>query len=266
MKLWLPSLGLLVASLGGCRVYDYDQIDSSQEYTRVAEVKRDWSYADRIYVASKDVWWDLVDIASLDTSWGEGLLVNVHATRLGNAGLGYFDGLRCGWVQRAQGTWAERGYEYGLGPFYWKNKTREPVYGNRVLFERGLEYEGFELDKNNIDGHVLDFGARVHLALVGVSVDVSPKEVVDFGTSVAQWFYTVALWPFDAVYDIDPPEIDLSDDNELSRLRRDLGSRGGSIYQPSTPWLERIGREVPPKRPVGEASESELEAGLDPLR
>jgi hypothetical protein len=277
-KFWLAPMGALspgllacgaavltvAGLLSGCRVYDYDQVELSQQYQTVADVKRDWSYTDRLYVAAKDVCWDLLDVVSLDTSWGDGMIANVHFTRFANAGLGWFDGLRVGWDQRASGTWAERGYEYGVGPFYWKDKTKEPVYGNRILFERGYSYTGFELDKNNVDGEALDFGARLHLAYVGASVDVSPKEVVDLFASVGGFAYTLVLWPFSAVYDLDPPEIDLSDDNELSRIRKDLGTLSGQIYQPTTPFLERTGKALPPKRSEGHAVESEMSA--DALR
>jgi len=274
-KLWLAPLtgtgslacsALLASGLVGCRVYDYDQVELSQEYQTVADVKRDWSYTDRLYVSCKDVWWDLLDIVSLDTSWGDGLIANVHFTRFGNLGLGWFDGLRLGWNQRASGTWAERGYEYGVGPFYWKDKTKEPVYGNRVLFENSYSYTGFEIDKNNIDGETLDIGARVHLAYVGVSADVSPKEAVDFVVSVGSFAYTLVLWPFSAIYDLDPPEIDLSDDNELSRIRKELGTLSGQIYQPTSPFLERTGYSLPPTRPEGKSTETEMSMGLDPIR
>lgn len=259
-------LSLIASGLVGCRVYDYDQVELSEQYQTVADVKRDWSYTDRLYVATKDVVWDLLDIVSIDTSWGDGLIANAHFTRLANAGFGWFDGMRVGWNQRASGTWAERGYEYGVGPFYWKNKTVEPVYGNRVLFERDFEYTGFEIDRNNIDGETLDIGARVHLAYVGVSADVSPKEILDFAVSVGGFAYTLVLWPFSAIYDLDPPEIDLSDDNELSRIRKDLGTLSGQIYQPTSPWLERTGRSLPPSRPTGEATEIEMTSSMDPLR
>ena len=66
--------------------------------------------------------------------------------------------------------------------------------------------------------------------------------------------------------DVDPPEIDLSDDNELSRIRKELGTLSGQIYQPTSPFLERTGYSLPPKRPEGKSTEVEMSMGLDPLR
>ena len=261
----LAPLALLAVSFAGCQVYDYDQVELSEEYQTVADVKRDWSYTDRVYISAKDTWWDFWDIVTIDASFGDGFILNAHATRLAQAGLGWFDGLRVGWNQRASGTWAERGYEYGLGPFYWRDKAKEAVYGNRILFEQDLAYTGFELDKNHVDGEKFDLGARVHLAWVGLEADVHPKEILDFFFSVGGFAYTVLLWPIGAAYDLDPPEIDLSDDNELSRLRRDLGTSSGQIYRSSGPFLERTGHVLPPVRKSGDASDEELEMVIDPM-
>ena len=257
-KFWVPALGLAATSLLGCQVYHLDGTELSKEYATVAEVKSDWSYGDRLYISAKDTFWDIFDVLSVDASFGDGFVANAHATRFLNLGMGWFDGICWGTIERGYGRWSERGFEYGMGPFYWKNLTRQPIYGNRSLFEKGIEYEGFELDQMNKDGEKLDLGARLHLAYLGLDVNASPKELLDLGVSVVELGYHLVLWPVNWALDLDPPMIDLSDDDELAHLERELGTQSAQVYQGSSPFLERVGQVFPPVRKEGERTSDEV--------
>ena len=170
-----------------------DQATNAQFPIRSAPVKEE---VDRVfeerypgvinwaYVWGKDRWFDLLDVVSWDLSVGRGFGANIALTDYGEAG----DGRSWGQRGRAFGMWDESSVDRGLGPFYWVEYERTPVWGTQTLFGQDYKYTGWDLlesgDSNVIHNDWSEFGASAHLFAVGGRVAASPIEAVDFAAGL----------------------------------------------------------------------------------
>ncbi len=239
---------LAALAAGACR--------STPSHRNVVD-NTDWQYGPLLWNASKDVFHDFFDIAYVNLGVGDGLLVDVQATKVGHLGLGWADTVRGGFRPRAFGMWSQRQAEYGLSVFYYRDIHRQAVFGSETLFDQSMSYKGFDLDHQKETGHWLDFSAHAHVFLVGVEASVSPKEVIDFAASAGRWIVTII--PIRSLlHAIGVPELgwhagfdDLSADDSDAMLRASGGSAAGGVYQGNTPFFERergAGSLAPPEQ------------------
>ncbi|MFH0944198.1 MAG: hypothetical protein V2A76_03290, partial [Planctomycetota bacterium] len=146
---------------------------SFQEETE-EEVAEEAPSAPLLYLQNRGL--DLLDIASARIAVGPGLLAHARATRWIAAGIGELGkpepwggfelkkyGL--GWSLREGGLWTERRAELGISTFYYCETEAHLLGGNRDTFEpesRGM----------------FDFGAELHLLLVGAAAEVRPDQAL----------------------------------------------------------------------------------------
>ena len=245
-----PLVALAILSLAGvaCR--------STAAHQEVVD-KTDWSYPNLVWNASRDAFHDFFDMAYVNMSIGDGLLIDAQPTKILHAGFGWVDAVRVGTRPRAVGIWSQRQAEYGLSVFYWREINRQAVYGTETLFDQSMSYEGFDMDHQHETGHWLDVEANVHLLLVGAQANISPKEIVDFAASAVRWVFTVVPVR-SALHAIGVDELgfvtrDPSSDDTISPVVEAGGSAAGAIYQGETPFYEREYNpltEKPPAPPI----------------
>jgi len=141
-------------------------------------------FGDHLWVWARDRWLDLADIAKLDIEFGRGFGVNVHATELLQAGIGWWDGSSLGMRGRAFGIWQESRNHGGLGPFYWVDVKRTPTWGTANLFDHEYAYTGWDLFEESgnkaIDHDWTEVGANAQVLAIGAQVAGSPIEIADF--------------------------------------------------------------------------------------
>lgn len=140
------------------------------------------------YVWGRDRWFDLMDVVSWDVSVGRGFGANLAATEYLQAGLNWWDGRSWGQRGRAWGMWDEHSVDRGLGPFYWIEYERAPVWGTQNLFGHDYKYTGWDLlesgTASTINNDWSELGGSAHLFAVGASAHASPIEAVDFVTGL----------------------------------------------------------------------------------
>lgn len=221
------ALGL---SLVGCQSsYKFEESESYKAYRKEVD---QWTGLEKVGIYFKDRALDLTDIVTADLSLGDGFLVNAHATKFLQAGGGFFNGLRYGLLRRSFGTWHDDRTEGGIAAgfnLYWVDVKRTPIWGTSTLFDQEFKYEGPDY-LDNRDRHWSDFGATVHFAFLGASLNVSPFQLVDF---VAGVFAIPSIYPT-----ILGPEMDPADDDTRARLRAKYGL---PFYEYS---LERESKEM----------------------
>jgi hypothetical protein len=140
-----------------------------------------------MYVWGRDRWFDLMDVASWDLSFGRGFGVNAHLTEFGQLGVNWWDGMSWGQRGRAWGVWETSEVDRGVGPFYWVEVERTPKWGTKTLWEHEYKYSGWDIQEpgqatgdKRIHGDWSELGATAHLFAVGASLSASPVEAVDF--------------------------------------------------------------------------------------
>jgi len=203
---------LALAATTGCQhSYKYT---SSEEYEEYSREVNEWTGSEKMGIYLKDRALDLADIIQFDLSFGDGWLVNAHATKWLQAGGGYLNhGIRWGLLKRAYGTWSDDRVEGGLAAgfnLYWVDITRIPIWGTSTLFEHEFAYEGPDYLSNH-DRHWSDVGLNAHVAFLGANVGVSVFELVDAALGFAAF---PSLWAGPA-----GPEMDIADDDTRARLR-----------------------------------------------
>ncbi|MBL8694020.1 MAG: hypothetical protein JNJ88_07970 [Planctomycetes bacterium] len=244
-KVVAPLVLLLGCAAGACR--------STQAHQNVVD-QTSWNYGDLLWTASKDAFHDLFDVAYVNVGLGDGLLLDVQATKVLHGGLGWADTVRWGTRPRSIGAWSQRQAEYGLSLFYWRDINRQAVWGTEFLFDQSMSYKGFDLDHQNETGHWTDLSVHAHVALVGVEADVAPKEVIDFTISFGHWVWT--LFGLKSAFHelgLSGPDADLSGDDSRAAWREAGGSAAGAIYQGDTPFYERSRNVSSLAPPVGPA-------------
>jgi len=168
----------------------------------------------------KDRLLDLQDVVSADIAVGRGLGVNFRPTEYAQVGLGWYDGVKVGWRQRAAGWWDEKRVERGASAFYWMEIDRKARWGTKTLFGQDYEYTGWDIWEDHTNKRCehdwSDFGAGFTLAFLGADVNLSPGEFVDF---VAGIFPVTFIQNCLGYHN---PTFDLSGDDTWSQLRDQL--------------------------------------------
>jgi hypothetical protein len=125
-------------------------------------------------------WYDLIDSVDFSVGGGPGFLINVRATKLGQAGFGYSDAYRVGFRGRSAGFWREKRKEIGVSLLYYQQVERERITGWVESFRSDkMDLDTSNVFANNNDRSYLGIGATIH-ALVLVDVNVRPMQVLDF--------------------------------------------------------------------------------------
>jgi hypothetical protein len=213
MKHWTTGAGaLLLLAAAGCQA-SY-KFTSSPEFEAYSQEVNQWTGAEKVGLYAKDRFLDACDIFQGDLSVGDGFLANAHITKFLQAGGGYMNkGARWGFLRRSAGLWSDDRIEGGIAcgfNLYWVDLQRESVWGTSTLFENDFSYMGPDYLDNH-DRHWSDVGATLHLFWVGLNVNASPFEAVDF---------VAGLFAFPSIY-ASPlsPEMDPADDDTRARLR-----------------------------------------------
>lgn len=143
--------------------------------------------ANWLYVWGRDRWFDLMDVASWDLSVGRGMGANLHLTEFAQVGANWWDGWSWGMRGRAWGVWQTSEVDRGIGPFYWVEHERTPVWGTKTLWDHEYKYTGWDIQEPGqatadkaIHDDWTDLGATAHLVAIGAHISASPIEAVDF--------------------------------------------------------------------------------------
>ena len=178
-----------------------------------------------LYVWGKDRWFDLTDVISWDIGFGRGFGVNVAATEFAQAGLGWWDGRHMGQRGRAWGVWDEHSVDRGLGPFYWIEFERTPVYGTQSIFDHEYKYTGWDLfeegDSKITNNDWSEVGGHARLLAVSAGVHASPIEAVDFVAGV------LPVGLIANVVGYHYPIFDIMGDDTHSQIEQDLREEKG---------------------------------------
>jgi hypothetical protein len=148
------------------------------------DVDEEMSLFMKVPVYIWDRFLDLTDIVQLDVGFGDGFLLNAHATKWLQMGAGYRDGVCFGMMPRSFGMWYEDRTEGGLAMapilnMYYKNYTREALWGTTTLFDHDVVYQGVD-HMSNGTAHWSDIGVSFHLFLAGFDFNISPFQIFDF--------------------------------------------------------------------------------------
>jgi len=208
----LLSIVVIVATLVGCQTSE-----SLQKYNE--QVDEEFPLAMKVPVYLCDRLLDLTDIVQVNLGFGDGFLVNAHATKWFQLGAGYRDGVCFGLMPRSFGMWYEDRTEGGIAiapafNLYYKNYQREALWGTTTLFDHDIAYSGID-HMCNETAHWADFGLSLHLFLIGADVNLSPSQAFDF---VAGFFGMPFLVPIDPIGF--GSEVDTSNDDFRARKVR----------------------------------------------
>lgn len=124
--------------------------------------------------------YDMLDIVDFSVGAGPGFLVNVHATKLAQAGIGYSRMWQAGMRGRSFGVWKETRTEVGVSLLYYQRVNRERLSGWVESFRADkMDLDTSAVYANNNDRSFTGVGFTVH-ALLGVNVNVRPAQAADF--------------------------------------------------------------------------------------
>ena len=130
-------------------------------------------------------WYDLVDIVDFSFGAGPGFLVNAHATKFFQVGLGYSDAYRVGFRGRSAGVWREKRLEAGVSILYYQKVKRERITGWIEDFRTDkMDLDTTAVYANNNDRSYTGIGGTFH-ALILVDFNVRPAQAADF---ILGWF------------------------------------------------------------------------------
>lgn len=203
-------LGLILAV--GCQTNP--KFDSYND-----KVDEEMGMIEKIPLYFWDRFLDITDVAQVNLGFGDGFLLNAHATKWLQLGAGYRDGVCFGFMPRSFGMWYDNRLEAGMAlpplmNLYYKQQCREALWGSTTLFDHDVCYEGVDHMCNGT-AHWSDFGVSLHLFLVGLDVGVSPFQVFDA-------FFGFIGMPF--VIPVDPvgfgTEVDMGNDDVRARHAR----------------------------------------------
>jgi len=127
---------------------------------------------------------DALDCFILNVSTGPGFIINVRATKLGQAGIGMAKINRLGFVGRRFGRWAENRTEIGISLLYFSNSQLKPLVYNRFLYDwcvncRVDEVTDIDMLRNN-DRDFFDVAVTVHVLFAGFELGFRLREFADF--------------------------------------------------------------------------------------
>ena len=190
------------------------------------------SYGEYMAMATHDLAADFGDMFRWHIAAGPGFGVRVQPTKLLQFGFMFAEDARLGWGHRAMGYWTEKRKEGGVSISYYRDLVMQPIYGQPALFKGQLGYRGFTL-RDNEWSNWTDAGASVHVAFLGAGAFVSPKEMLDFALNLGVNYPVAIVRPALRVINLRPPEMDYSNDDTPSKLRREEGM----IWVPEEPSL-----------------------------
>jgi len=208
--------GVLVAL---CAVVFASGCVTSERYAAYREELDERTFLENYADTWCDWYADLGDIIGLEFSAGEGIGLNVQATKVGNAGFMFCDVMKLGYRARGFGFYREVRKEGGASWFYYRDLTFEPIVGTAPLFDREPLLQDFTI-RHNSDRHWGDIGGEIHIIFGGGSAFVSPKELADFLGNTFMLPYNLLWRPSVGTLGMQLPEFDLSDDDLSSRARR----------------------------------------------
>ncbi len=176
-KLIILTACILVISMClGCEAFKL-----RKDYSKVQDVKTDKGPLARYF---EDRFLDFWDILGFKFHMGTGLLVNARATKFAQAGLGFIDGDKFGFKGRELGYWYEWRGEIGVSVFYINTAKKDPIIGNKFLFEAARAAETEEVSDIDIfrddDRDRWDIGVTVHALFIGIDIEFRTKEFFDF--------------------------------------------------------------------------------------
>ena len=190
------------------------------------------TYGQYLAMTGRDILMDVGDVFRWHIAAGEGLGIDLQPTEIAQIGALYADDARVGWQDRAFGVWTETRKEGGLSWTYYRSYEMAPIYGQPRLFERPRAFKDFTL-RHNSEHHWGDIGLQAHAIFLGAGVYVSPKEALDLVFGIANVPMALLRPAFQAV-GAEAPQLDFSEDDRLSRLRR----KHGQVWIPQTEGLE----------------------------
>ena len=131
---------------------------------------------------------DFIDIVGVDFYWGQGVLANIRATKLVQAGIGKFDGCHASYATRACGVAEEIRAEAGLPLYYFTMYDRTATdMSNENFVERLAAETGYGEVKYNLtdpqDRSYYQVGANAAV-FVGLGLNVDIFQVLDFGLGI----------------------------------------------------------------------------------
>lgn len=210
----LTACVLVVSTCLGCEAFKL-----RKDYSKAQDVKTDKSPLARYF---EDRFLDFWDILGFKIHMGTGLLVHGRVTKFAQAGFGFVDGDKFGFKGRELGYWYEWRGEVGVSVFYINTAKKDPIVGNKFLFEAAREAETEEVSDIDIfrddDRDRWSVGATVHALFIGLDVEIQLKEVFDFLLGI----FT----------------LDMCKDDTKNRLRR---------MQATSPELAAPRRALPPE-------------------
>jgi hypothetical protein len=172
----LAACVLVVSTCIGCEAFKL-----RKDYSKVADVRTEKSPLARYF---EDRFLDFWDIFGLKFHMGTGLLVHGRVTKFAQAGIGFVDGDKMGFKGRDLGYWYEWRGEVGVSVAYINTAKKDPIIGNKFLFESARKAETEEVSDLDIfrddDRDRWSCGVCVHALFIGIDVEIQLKELFDF--------------------------------------------------------------------------------------
>jgi hypothetical protein len=216
------AVGLVAAGalLTGCSTVNPERDEVDRQYAEqnpTAGKKAGTWFGDR--------WYDLTDIIKADLAFGMGIGVNIHATEILQAGIGTWDGTSVGLRARSFGKWEESKTHRGLGPWYWVDVERTPIWGTSQISMHEYQYTGWDIMEETgdkaIDHDWSELGASVQIIAIGAHVAGSPLEAVDFLAGL------IPISLIENLFGGTMPAWDIMDDDAYARLAAELEEEQG---------------------------------------
>jgi hypothetical protein len=221
----LAACALVVSVCVGCEAFKL-----RKDYSKIQDVRTDKSPIARYF---EDRFLDFWDIFGFKFHMGTGLLLHARATKFAQAGLGFVDGDKLGFKGRELGYWYEWRGEIGVSVFYINTATKDPIVGNKFLFDAARRAETEEVDDIDIfrddDRDRWSVGVCFHALFFGLDIEIQLKELFDF---------------FLGIFTLDMCKDDLK--NRLRRVHATAAEPSGRAAYPvealtSPPSLPRAG-------------------------
>lgn len=222
------SVLLLMAVLCGAAGCMHNR--GSEKYDEYRAKLDKMTYGQYMGMATGDLFNDFGDMFRFHIAAGPGIGVHVQPTELLQAGCMFADSGRLGWGHRSFGYWSERRKEGGVGPVYYRDYVMEPIYGTPGLFRKQRGWRNFTLRDNEYENWS-DCGVSAYAVFMGAGGYWSPKETLDFALNLFVNYPVAIVRPALKGIGIQPPEMDYSNDDTPSRIRK----REGMVWIPEEP-------------------------------
>jgi hypothetical protein len=158
-----------------------EALQLTQDYSKLADVK---TGEPPVYTYLKDRLLDFWDIFGFRVHFGQGLLGNIRATKIAQAGIGYCEGKKLGFKGRQLGYWDEYRHELGVSVIYIGRYKKSPLICNTYMFDaekRAAQQKYTDLDLyRNDDRHWTSCGISFFAGFIGMDFDICLYELFDF--------------------------------------------------------------------------------------